>query len=150
VDSLGVNAVEIGCMIAPDRRQHRQNALKRCLTMPASFSHFLANPRRQRGRRDPLCPFHATPQQWGASKSMNHPGGGCPPACSGTFCAFGVMGLRVRRRGLTGEGIADVIDPKNHFHVSATSSAVLSANRRRCRDLKALCAAFTSAMGAWS
>jgi hypothetical protein len=133
VDSLEIESVETGRIIAPDRRQRRQEAPKRCLAMPAWFRCFFANIQRQRGRGNPLYSFHATPQRWGASKGMNDTGGSCPPARSGTPHVSGLMVLVERRRGIVGECVANVIDTQNHFHVSATSSEALSANRRRCR-----------------
>jgi hypothetical protein len=47
MDSLGVEAIKIGRRIAPDCRQHRQEAPKRSL---AWFSCFFVSSRRQRGR----------------------------------------------------------------------------------------------------
>jgi hypothetical protein len=43
MDSLGVHAVDIGRISAPDRRQRRQEAPKRCLATPAWFGGFPAN-----------------------------------------------------------------------------------------------------------
>ena len=40
LDYLGVDAVEIEHIIAPDHRRHRQEAPKRIPTMPAAFSRF--------------------------------------------------------------------------------------------------------------
>ena len=40
-DSLGVGAIKIGRIFAPDRRRHRQEAPKRFLATPASFPCFL-------------------------------------------------------------------------------------------------------------
>jgi hypothetical protein len=50
LDSLGVDTVEIKRIIAPDRRQHRKEALKRSLAMPGWFVCFLAGFSHQRGR----------------------------------------------------------------------------------------------------
>jgi hypothetical protein len=45
-----VNAVEIGRIIAPDRRQGRQEASKRRLATLVWFSGFFAKSQQQRGR----------------------------------------------------------------------------------------------------
>jgi hypothetical protein len=42
VDSLGVGVIEIGRKNVPNHCQHRQEALKRCLTMPALILRLLA------------------------------------------------------------------------------------------------------------
>jgi hypothetical protein len=121
VDSLEVDAIEIGCIVAPDRRQHRQNAPKRCLTMWAWFCCFFANYQQQRGRGGPLCSIHATPRRWGVLKSKNNAGGGRPPACSGTPCASGLMALVGWRRGVVYECVADVVAAGKRLDVPATS-----------------------------
>ena len=41
LDSLGVGTIKSGCIIAPDHRQHRQEAPKHNLATPAAFLCFL-------------------------------------------------------------------------------------------------------------
>ena len=62
VDSLGVGAVEIGRIFAPDHRRRRQEALKHYLTTPAWFSCFRWGIVDGGGGIETPSVFHATPE----------------------------------------------------------------------------------------
>ena len=75
MDSLGVGAVEIGRIIAPDRRRHRQEALKRIPAMPAGFLGFFIGFVWRGGVGGHLCSFQPLRCGWGALKDKIHAGG---------------------------------------------------------------------------
>ena len=75
LDSLGVGAIEIGRIIAPDRHRHRQEALKRIPAMPAGFLGFFAGFVWRVGVVGDLCSFQPLCLGWGALKDKIHAGG---------------------------------------------------------------------------
>jgi hypothetical protein len=93
LDSLGVCTIKIGCIIAPDHRQRRQEAPKRILAMLAVFLCFPLGCLQRRGVWGCLNPSQVWPCGWGTLKDKKHPSGQKPPACSGTFCAPSVLKL---------------------------------------------------------
>jgi len=99
LDSLGMGAVKIGCIIAPDRRQHRQEALMRILATPAAFLRFCVGFLQRAGVWGGLCSFHVLRCSWGALKGKIHAGGQKPPTCFGTSGASGTTGVVWRHRG---------------------------------------------------
>ena len=75
MDSLGVGAVKIGRMIAPGRRQRRQEAPKRILATLAVFLRFPPGFLQRRGGWGGIHPFHVLCCGWGALKDKKHAGG---------------------------------------------------------------------------
>ena len=75
MDSLGVGAVKIGRIIAPDHRQHRQEAPKRFLAMPAALLRFFAGSLQRGGVGGRLCSSYAPGCHWEALKDKKHLGG---------------------------------------------------------------------------
>ena len=75
LDSLGVSAIEIGRIIARDRRRHRQEALKRIPATPAGFLGFFAGFVWRGGVGGHLCSFQPLRCGWGALKDKIHTGG---------------------------------------------------------------------------
>ena len=59
MDSLGVGAVEIGRIFAPDHRRHRQEAPKRFLATPAALLRFFVGSLHCGGVVGCLCSFQA-------------------------------------------------------------------------------------------
>ena len=75
LDSLGVGAIKIGRIIAPDRRRHRQEAQKRIPATPAGFLGFFAGFVWCGGVGGHLCSFQPLRWGWGALKDKIHTGG---------------------------------------------------------------------------
>jgi len=75
LDSLRVGAVEIGRIIAPDRRQHRQEAPKRILATLAWFFGFLVGLMWRGGVVGCLYSFQTLRRVWEALKDKIHAGG---------------------------------------------------------------------------
>ena len=126
-DSLGVGAVEIGRIIAPNRRRHRQEAPKRFLATPAACFHFLVGSLQRGGVVCRLCSFHAPGCHWGALKDKKHAGGQKPPACFGTPCHSMLVALMALCRRIVYKYFANVEVAKKCFYVPATSLEALSA-----------------------
>ena len=74
-DSLGVGAVEIGHIIAPDHRRHCQEAPKRFLVTPAAFPCFCAAFLRRGEVWGYMCLLQTLSRGWGALKDKKHAGG---------------------------------------------------------------------------
>ena len=85
MDSLRFGAVEIGRIIAPDRRQHRQEAPKRILATSAWFFGFSVGLMWRGGVGGRLCSFQTPRWVWGALKDKIHLGGQKPPGVSTCF-----------------------------------------------------------------
>ena len=60
--------IEIRCIIAPDHCRYRQEVLKRILTMPVAFLHFLINSLQRGGCGGGFCSFRWVGCCWGALK----------------------------------------------------------------------------------
>jgi hypothetical protein len=65
MDSLGVDVVEIGRIIAPNHCQHRPEAPKRVLAMPAAFFLFFVEIAWWWWRGGRLCSFQVARRRWG-------------------------------------------------------------------------------------
>ena len=72
---MGVVAVEIGRMVAPDHRWHRQEAPKRILATPAAFLRLSLGFLQCMGVWGGLYSFQVTRCGWGGLKDKIHPGG---------------------------------------------------------------------------
>ena len=75
MDSLGVSAIKIRCIIAPDRRRHRQEALKHIPVTPVGFLGFFVGFVWRGGVGGHLCSFQPLHWGWGALKDKIHAGG---------------------------------------------------------------------------
>ena len=75
LDSLGVSAIEIGHIIAPDHCQRRQEAPKHILATSAQFFHFSAGLMWCGGVGGRIYSFQTLRRVWGALKDKIHAGG---------------------------------------------------------------------------
>ena len=82
LDSLGVSAIEIGHIIAPDHCQRRQEAPKHILATLAVFLHFCVRFLWREGVCGGLYSFQLLRCGWGALKDKIHASGQKPPGVS--------------------------------------------------------------------
>ena len=75
LDSLGVDAIKIRCIIAPDHCQHCQEVPKRFLVMLAAFLCFFVSLLQRGGVWGCLCSFHAQNRRWEVLNDKKHTGG---------------------------------------------------------------------------
>jgi hypothetical protein len=103
----------------------------------------------QRGRYDPLYPFHATPEQWVAVKGKIAFFGHWTFTQFAHCWASWLMGTVAQCRGVIYKHFADVEDTEKHPHVPAMSSEAPSTSNGVTGTWKRFSASSTSVTWAW-